>query len=214
MTTGQLGRDRGAGAGRHRGLSRCWDCTAKARSGCAHSCRGAGCDGAGAVGGDARLLSSAGARRDCSRSIGAVGRGAVGSTDRQTIGHPLGFTTFVSRLMSKWLGSLKPAFQVSASEDRIAGTTHGMLPFLLRLVGAYRGRQGMQRGTKKVRITLWRQTLEYGDVEVTVPLNASLDPHESPHFRGTRKGRNLRVSALPDGESAGWGTYARAEGAI
>src|SRR5208337_3298286 len=39
-------------------------------------------------------------------------------------------------------------------------------------------------------------------------------PHESPHFRGTRKGLNLRVSALPDGESAGWGTYARAEGAI
>ena len=33
----------------------------------------------------------------------------------------------------------------------------------------------MQSGTKKVRITLWRQTLEYGDVEVTVPLNASLD---------------------------------------
>src|SRR5271165_5610618 len=38
--------------------------------------------------------------------------------------------------------------------------------------------------------------------------------HESPHFRGTRKGLNLRVSALPAGESAGWGTYARAEGAI
>ena len=33
----------------------------------------------------------------------------------------------------------------------------------------------MQRGTKKVRVTLWRQILEYGDVEVTVPLNASLD---------------------------------------
>ena len=25
------------------------------------------------------------------------------------------------------------------------------------------------------RVRLWRQTLEYGDVEVTVPLNASLD---------------------------------------
>ena len=50
-----------------------------------------------------------------------------------------------------------------------------MLPFLLRLVGAYRGRQGMQKATKKVRITLWRQILEYGDVEVTVPLNASLE---------------------------------------
>ncbi len=33
----------------------------------------------------------------------------------------------------------------------------------------------MQKATKKVRITLWRQILEYGDVEVTVPLNASLD---------------------------------------
>ena len=47
-----------------------------------------------------------------------------------------------------------------------------MLPFLLRLVGPYRERQGMQ---KKVRITLWRQILEYGDVEVTVPLNAGLE---------------------------------------
>jgi hypothetical protein len=28
---------------------------------------------------------------------------------------------------------------------------------------------------KKVRITLWRQILEYGDVEVTVPLNAGLE---------------------------------------
>ena len=26
-----------------------------------------------------------------------------------------------------------------------------------------------------MRVTLWRQVLEYGDVEVTVPLNASLD---------------------------------------
>ena len=50
-----------------------------------------------------------------------------------------------------------------------------MLTFLSRLVGAYRGRQGMQKATKRVRITLWRQILEYGDVEVTVPLNASLD---------------------------------------
>lgn len=33
----------------------------------------------------------------------------------------------------------------------------------------------MQKATKKVRITLWRQILEYGDVEVTVPLNASPD---------------------------------------
>ena len=33
----------------------------------------------------------------------------------------------------------------------------------------------MQKATKKVRITLWRHILEYGDVEVTVPLNASLD---------------------------------------
>lgn len=33
----------------------------------------------------------------------------------------------------------------------------------------------MQKTTKKVRITLWRHILEYGDVEVTVPLDASLD---------------------------------------
>ena len=33
----------------------------------------------------------------------------------------------------------------------------------------------MQKATKRVRITLWRQILEYGDVEVTVPLNASLE---------------------------------------
>ncbi len=50
-----------------------------------------------------------------------------------------------------------------------------------------------------------------GSCDSTLP---GVTPHESPHFRGTRKGLNLRVSALPDGESAGWGTYARAEGAI
>lgn len=50
-----------------------------------------------------------------------------------------------------------------------------MLPFRLRLVGAYRGIQGMQIAMKKVRITLWRQILEYGDVEVAVPMNASLE---------------------------------------
>src|SRR5271165_552996 len=35
-------------------------------------------------------------------------------------------------------------------------------------------------------------------------LETGVRSHESPHFRGTRKGLNLRVSALPDGESAGW----------
>ncbi len=33
----------------------------------------------------------------------------------------------------------------------------------------------MQKATKEVRITLWREILEYGDVEVTVPVNASLE---------------------------------------
>jgi hypothetical protein len=50
-----------------------------------------------------------------------------------------------------------------------------VLPFLLRLAGADRGRPGMQKATKRVRITLWREILEYGDVEVTVPVNASLE---------------------------------------
>ena len=50
-----------------------------------------------------------------------------------------------------------------------------MLSFLLRLAGRTKGNRGMQKATKRVRVRLWREVLEYGDVEVTVPVNASLE---------------------------------------
>jgi hypothetical protein len=57
------------------------------------------------------------------------------------------------------------------------------------------------------------------DIKIYVlSFNATFDdtsePHESPHFHGTRKGLNLGVSALPDGESADEGVDAGGEGAI
>ena len=61
----------------------------------------------------------------------------------------------------------------------------------------------MQRGTKKVRITLWRQTLEYGDVEVTVPLNASLDQINEAAVAEYKKTEN-EAGLYTDGETIGW----------
>jgi hypothetical protein len=61
----------------------------------------------------------------------------------------------------------------------------------------------MQRGTKKVRITLWREILEYGDVEVTVPLNASLDQiieAAVAEYKNTENEAGLDT----DGETIGW----------
>ena len=69
--------------------------------------------------------------------------------------------------------------------------------------GGLRGRQGMQRGTKKVRITLWRQILEYGDVEVTVPLNASLDQIIEAAVAEYENTEN-EAGLYTDGETIGW----------
>ena len=61
----------------------------------------------------------------------------------------------------------------------------------------------MQRGTKKVRITLWRQILEYGDVEVTVPLNASLDQIIEAAVAEYKNTEN-EAGLYTDGETIGW----------
>jgi hypothetical protein len=61
----------------------------------------------------------------------------------------------------------------------------------------------MQRGTKMVRIRLWRQVLEYGDVEVTVPLNASLDEIIEAAV-SEYKNTETRPGLFIDDETIGW----------
>ena len=61
----------------------------------------------------------------------------------------------------------------------------------------------MQRGTKMVRIRLWRQTLEYDDVEVTVPLNASLDQIIEAAV-GQYKNTENEAGLYTHGETIGW----------
>jgi len=61
----------------------------------------------------------------------------------------------------------------------------------------------MQRGTKKVRVTLWRQTLEHGDVEVTVPLNASLDQIIEAAVAEYKNTEN-EAGSYTEGETIGW----------
>ena len=61
----------------------------------------------------------------------------------------------------------------------------------------------MQRGTKKVRVSLWRQTLEHGDVEVTVPLNASLDQIIEAAVSEYKNIEN-QAGLYIDGETIGW----------
>jgi putative transposase len=55
---------------------------------------------------------------------------------------------------------------------------------------------------------------KYSVSSVVGYIRARVQSHESPHFHGTRKGLNLGVSALPDGESADEGVDAGGEGAI
>ena len=47
-----------------------------------------------------------------------------------------------------------------------------------------------------------------------VSIERPMDSHESPHFCETRKGLNLGVFGLPDGESTGGRSDAGVEGAI
>ena len=61
----------------------------------------------------------------------------------------------------------------------------------------------MQRDTKKVRIRLWRQILEYGDVEVTIPLNASLDQIIEAAVAEYKNTEN-EAGLYTDGETIGW----------
>lgn len=61
----------------------------------------------------------------------------------------------------------------------------------------------MQRGSKTVRIRLWRQILEYGDVEVIVPLNASLDQIIEAAV-SEYKNTDNKAGLYTDGETIGW----------
>ena len=61
----------------------------------------------------------------------------------------------------------------------------------------------MQRGTKKVRIALWRQILEHGDVEATVPLNANLDQIIEAAVSEYKPIEN-KAGLYIDGETIGW----------
>jgi hypothetical protein len=61
----------------------------------------------------------------------------------------------------------------------------------------------MQRDTKKVHVRLWRQILEYGDVEVTIPLNANLDQIIEAAVAEYKNTQN-EVGLYTDGEAIGW----------
>ena len=60
---------------------------------------------------------------------------------------------------------------------------------------------------------MWSSTSISGVLEL-LQVDDYFIAHESPHFRRTRKGLNLGFLKRLDGESAGWGIDAGAEGAI
>ena len=91
----------------------------------------------------------------------------------------------------------------AASEDRDRGTPHGVLSFLLRLAGADQGKPGMQKATKRVRVRLWREVLEYGDVEVTVPVSASLEEINQAAIAGYEN-TDIEAGGDTDGETIRW----------
>ena len=74
-----------------------------------------------------------------------------------------------------------------------------MLSFLLRLAGVDQGKPGMQ----KVRVRLWRQVLEYGDVEVTVPVNASLEEIIQAAIAGYEN-TDIEAGGNTDGQTIRW----------
>ena len=78
-----------------------------------------------------------------------------------------------------------------------------MLSFRLRLAGADQGKPGMQKGTKRVRVRLWREVLEYGDVEVTVPVNASLEEIIQAAIAGYEN-TDIEAGGDTDGETIKW----------
>ena len=78
-----------------------------------------------------------------------------------------------------------------------------MLYFRLRLAGADQGKPGMQKATKRVRVRLWREVLEYGDVEVTVPESASLEEINHAAWAGYEN-TDIEAGGDTDGETIKW----------
>jgi len=78
-----------------------------------------------------------------------------------------------------------------------------VLSFLLRLAGRTKGNRGMQKATKRVRVRLWREVLEYGDVEVTVPVSASLEEINQAAIAGYEN-TDIEAGGDTDGETIRW----------
>jgi hypothetical protein len=56
---------------------------------------------------------------------------------------------------------------------------------------------------QKVRVRLWREVLEYGDVEVTVPVNASLEEIIQAAIAGYGN-TDIEAGGDTDGETIRW----------
>jgi hypothetical protein len=78
-----------------------------------------------------------------------------------------------------------------------------VLYFRLRLAGADQGKPGMQKGTKRVRVRLWREVLEYGDVEVIVPISASLEEINQAAIAGYEN-TDIEAGGDTDDETIRW----------